>query len=60
MDANHYDRIADLLIQIRKKYSNLNPNDPDMKILVKQSILEIDFLLQNNDLLAKWDAKGWL
>lgn len=60
MDAQEYDRIADLLMQIRKKYQKLQTNDPDIGLLCVKMLEEIDFLIANNDLLAQWDAKGWL
>ena len=57
MDAKEYDRIADLLMQIRKKYNKLPMEDKRLK----QSILEhIDALLNMNDNCATFDAKGWL
>ena len=57
MDAQEYDRIADLLMQIRKKYNKQPMNDKRLK----QSILEhIDVLLKMNDTCAVFDAKGLL
>ncbi len=57
MDAKEYDRIADLLMQIRKKYNKLPMEDKRLK----QSILEhIDVLLQMNDTCGVFDAKGLL
>lgn len=57
MDAKEYDRIADLLMQIRKKYNKLPMEDKKLK----QSILEhIDVLLQMNDTCGVFDAKGLL
>lgn len=60
MDAKEYDRIADLLIQIRKKYDNLMVNNPDMAITREQMLARLNFLIANNDLMGQWDAKGWL
>jgi DNA-binding transcriptional regulator GbsR (MarR family) len=60
MDAREWDRIADLLMQIRKKYDNLKPKDhidPSIKPMMLNSI---DQLLTWNDKLAEWDGKGWL
>jgi len=57
MDAKEYDRIADLLMQIRKKYNKQPMEDKRLK----QSILEhIDVLLKMNDTCAVFDAKGLL
>ena len=60
MDPQEYDRIADLLMQIRKKYAKLeakteknNQNKQDM----------LDYLaaaLYLNTYFAETDAKGWL
>jgi len=67
MDARDYDRIADLLMQIRQKYSVLgvsklskavfeSPNDSELY----DAIDLIELLLQINDNLGQADAKGWL
>lgn len=67
MDPRDYDRIADLLMQIRMKYSVLgvdklskanyeSPNDSELY----DAIDLIDILLEQNDQLGKLDAKGWL
>jgi hypothetical protein len=60
MDAREYDRIADLLIQIRKKYDQLLIQNPDLNLTRLQMIARLNFLIENNDLMAKWDDKGWL
>ena len=60
MDPQEYDRIADLLMQIRKKYNKLPVNDADMKISRRRMIDSIDYLIENNDIFAQWDSKGWL
>jgi hypothetical protein len=60
MDAREYDRIADLLIQIRKKYDQLLIENPDLNVTRLQMIARLNFLIENNDLMAKWDDKGWL
>lgn len=64
MDAREYDRIADLLMQIRAKLSNITLKtdsidsiDNGMKA---RSIQYIDQLLFIVDTLGKWDEKGWL
>lgn len=67
MDAREYDRIADLLMQIRAKYSVLgvdklskanfeSPNDSELF----DAIDLIDLLLRMNDQLGEFDGKGWL
>lgn len=60
MNPRDYDRIADLLMQIRSKYENLLPTDPSMKATRLQMIDSLNFLIQNNDLMGQWDSKGWL
>ena len=60
MDAREYDRIADLLIQIRKKYDQMLIQNPDLNLTRLQMIARLNFLIENNDLMAKWDDKGWL
>lgn len=60
MDAKEYDRIADLLLQIRKKYDNLlllDANDQFNRMLL---IKMLDQVIMMNDKFAQWDAKGWL
>jgi len=60
MDAKEYDRIADLLMQIRKKYAKISTNN-EKNITMKQTALSyLDSLLWINDVFAEDDAKGWL
>lgn len=60
MDAQEYDRIADLLMQIRKKYANMKTKT-EQHIENKQNALDyLNALLYLNDLFAEDDAKGWL
>ena len=54
MDAKEYDRIADLLMQIRKKYQNSKHH------MGKYMVERINYLLIMNDKIAEQDAKGWL
>ena len=54
MDAKEYDRIADLLMQIRKKYAKETHNMADYMVE------SITHLLRLNDVLAEQDAKGYL
>ena len=60
MDAKEYDRIADLLLQIRKKFSRIKPKaEPEQK-LHHYLMITIDDLIKYNDKFGEWDAKGWL
>ena len=54
MDAREYDRIADLLMQIRSKYAKEKHN------MAEYMVESISHLLRLNDTLAEQDAKGWL
>lgn len=60
MDAKEYDRIADLLMQIRKKYKKMEIKDEFYKTLRDIAIGNIDGLLNYNDTFAGAEAKGWL
>lgn len=57
MDAKEYDRIADLLMQIRKKYQTIKSEN---STLDKDAIKLVTALLQINHDLADFDSKGWL
>jgi hypothetical protein len=60
MDGQEYDRIADLLMQIRKKYANLEPKN-EFGQHAKNAILDyINAALHLNDEIGKVDAKGLL
>ena len=60
MDAQKADRIADLLVQIRKKYKNLDPIT-DFGAEKRQIALDlVDALLGVNDELGEMTAKGWV
>jgi len=60
MDAKEYDRIADLLMQIRKKYVNLEPKN-EFGQHAKNAILDyINASLHLNDEIGEVDAKGLL
>ena len=57
MDAKEYDRISDLLMQIRSKYNKKTMR----KTALKKEVLEnLDRLLELNDLAGELDAMGWL
>lgn len=67
MDAQEYDRIADLLMQIRMKYSTLGVRKLSMAMRTSSSLKEcvdaldlVDILLKMNDKLGELDGKGWL
>ena len=60
MDAQDYDRIADLLMQIRGKYAKLDPKHGVNNQMKQEALDYVNALLWLNDQIAKTDAKGWL
>lgn len=60
MDAQEWDRIADLLMQIRKKYKNQSTTTGDTEEMLNDMVWLIDHLLKYNDKAATYDGKGWL
>jgi hypothetical protein len=60
MDAKEYDRIADLLMQIRMKYSQITCKDTHDQHRLTYLIHSLDHLLKMNDLVAERDTKGYL
>jgi len=61
MDAKDYDRIADMLMQIRGKLPDWREINHEMaKYHTRDTIILIDSLLGYLDPLAKMDDKGWL
>jgi hypothetical protein len=60
MDPKEYDRIADLLMQIRKKIDNLNTTDETSAIIKDIMLYHLHRCLATNDKIAECDAKGWL
>ena len=60
MDAKEWDRIADLLMQIRGKYKKQDTTDTEAADMLTHMVFMIDHLLKFNDMCAKWDDKGWL
>ncbi len=61
MDARDYDRIADLLCQIRNKISNNLQTTNIMGQWTKEVFLDrINKLLDDTDMLAHHDRKGLL
>ena len=60
MDAREYDRIADLLMQIRKKYAFLEPKHEINQEHRNQALDYLNALLHINDKMAERDNEGWL
>ena len=61
MDPREYDRMADLLMQIRAKMSNIAlKTDSIDNGMRDRGVHYIDQLLYIIDALGKWDEKGWL
>ena len=61
MDPKKYDRISDLLMQIRAELSQIVLSDNTCDNGMKQTaIARCDQLLFCVDTLATWDGKGWL
>ena len=60
MDAREWDRIADLLMQIRQKYAKQETTDTNSADMLTHLVYTIDHMLSMNDKLANWDDKGWL
>ena len=60
MDARDYDRIADLLMQIRAKYLLLNTNDPKLLKQIEYMRHYLALALDLNDNLGVKDGKGLL
>jgi len=61
MDAQEYDRIADLLCQIRSKVrNNVQTTTKRGKFTVDHYCNAVEELLHMTDKLAKVDEKGWL
>lgn len=60
MDAKEYDRIADLLMQIRKKIRKIDARTKKGQWSVEEYTKRLDLLLLNTDELGQADAKGWL
>ena len=60
MDAKEYDRIADLLMQIRKKIKKIDTTTKKAEWIIQGYIKAIDNLLIGIDDLGQADSKGWL
>ena len=60
MEAREYDRIADLLMQIRAKYLLLNTNDPELLKQIEYMRHYLASALALDDNLCVKDGKGLL
>lgn len=60
MDPKSYERIGDLLMQIRKKYAELPPVRPENKQKIEDMLDLINAALWLNDEIAELDGHGWL
>ena len=60
MDAQEWDRIADLLMQIKKKIKNLEPSRMPTITMQSEMHYHIMSALELNDKLAQLDGMGWL
>ena len=61
MDAIHYDKIADKLIQFHSKLPDTVDLESNHAIYTVEYMKRaIDALLQNIDSMAKLDENGWL
>lgn len=60
MDPIEYDRIADLLMQIRKKYLLLDTNDPELLKQIEYVRHYLMCVMDLNDNLGVKDGKGLL
>lgn len=60
MDATHYDKIADKLIQFRCKLPQKEDLEfTESKVVIKKLKLMIDDLMEYIDTVAHLDDKGW-
>ena len=60
MDPKSYDRIGDLLMQIRKKYAEMDPVSEENKQKIEDMLDLINAALWLNDEIGELDGKGWL
>lgn len=61
MDAIHYDKIADKLIQFNSKLpETIDLQEPLAIMMVKSMKVSIHQMLKDIDSMAKEDEKGWL
>lgn len=60
MEAKKYDRIADLLLQIRKNYVLLQGNSMKNEKKIQMMLFHLNQAIVLNDELGELDGKGWL
>lgn len=60
MDPKSYERIGDLLMQIRKKYAELPPVREENKQKIEDMLDMVNAALWLNDEIAELDGRGWL
>ena len=60
MDAKEWDRIADLLMQIRGKYKKQETTCTQSEEMLNDMVWLVEHLLKYNDKAATYDNKGWL
>ena len=60
IDPKEFERIDDLLEQIRSKYGNLFPKHEQNWERLREAILHLDALLAINRRLGENNAVGWL
>ena len=61
MDAYHYDKIADKLIQFHSKLPRWQELEHEMtKHHVRDTKILIESLLSHIDVMSKMDDKGWI
>lgn len=61
MDAIHYDKIADKLVNFHSKLANVeNLEDERAKEMIRKMKITIMTILHDIDVLSDWDDKGWI
>jgi hypothetical protein len=60
MDPKSYERIGDLLMQIRKKYAEMPAVSEENMTKIRVMLAHINSALLLNDEIAELDGKGWL
>ena len=61
MDAIHYDKIADKLIQFHSKLpQDIDLEDHNAKMRIKRMKSILDMMLTEIDTLANADERGWI
>lgn len=60
MEPQEWDRIADLLMQIRGKVDNILPTTKHGEFFREGYLQQIEILIRRTDQMAEIDVKGWL